>query len=840
MLWVSILFVLGLGGCEVPHATRFVTKIDWMEHGQWIKADTHIHTRFSDGSHGLDEIALQAKAFGCDVIAITDHADRNLSAATPEYAEAILAARRSHPDLMILSGLEWNVPPWGGDEHATVLVPPGPDEFLTLAEFKQKFDDLGRETHQSERALAAFAWLSQAGKAWDVPPLIFLNHPSRKVDQSQEISLYFGQWRNHSNLAAGFSGAPGHQKTEGSYKGKVALIDRWDPAAAEVGGVWDQLLARGEDVWAARAPSDFHSLQMDFWPGEFSETWLYVPTRTPEGVLKAFKAGSFFAGHGHIARNVELQIHAEGLPRPAYAGETIALATGSNLTVELKLEIPPTDWEGQPNQIDQIELIAVTPQGGARVIERQPYVPGQSFIRKFKELRAGFVVRARGRRIVPDGPDLMFYTNPIRIVTEDQSLLEKAWKGVAAWISWRRLCGAGLSLLLVAALFVGIRQRLDAREDLPADPPASPLNLFPPGTPPRRLHVFLAALGFLLLAVYGSLVPLNLRQVTFHQAWQYFWYTQHWGEIDFSNRSDWGANVLLYVPISFCWLGVFCLDRKNRLWKSLSTLFVWGGCLASSLVIEFLQSWVDARVPSHNDVYAQGVGTLIGTVFWFGFGQTFTNWWRLHTSQHNRHRLLAAVLSIYVLGFLTYSLIPLDFITHPGELYRKYQDGRIVLTLDWRSGLSKETIWRLTSDVLTFIPVGIWSALIWRDDNRRRSWICSLLIGGCVALVIETTQVFLLSRFAEVSDLLVGLLGVGIGSGGVSYLQSKQTAVSPSSDRSLIRTLGWLSGAILYSGFLVCFFCWPLHVVNDPARIHKAWSHFFHAAHDGALLVHRI
>ena len=123
-----------------------------MEQGEWIKADTHIHTRFSDGAHGIDELALKAQEFGCGAIAITDHADRNLTAATADYAEAILAARRSHPDLIILSGLEWNVPPWGGDDHATVLVPPGPDEFLRLAEFKKQFDDLGREDHDPERA----------------------------------------------------------------------------------------------------------------------------------------------------------------------------------------------------------------------------------------------------------------------------------------------------------------------------------------------------------------------------------------------------------------------------------------------------------------------------------------------------------------------------------------------------------------------------------------------------------------------------------------------------------------------------------------------------------------
>jgi hypothetical protein len=28
----------------------------------------------------------------------------------------------------------------------------------------------------------------------------------------------------------------------------------------------------------------------------------------------------------------------------------------------------------------------------------------------------GIVVRARGRRVISGGPDLMFYTNPIRII----------------------------------------------------------------------------------------------------------------------------------------------------------------------------------------------------------------------------------------------------------------------------------------------------------------------------------------------------------------------------------------------------------------------------------------
>ena len=599
-----------------------------------------------------------------------------------------------------------------------------------------------------------------------------LNHPSRAYDESQEITPNFLEWRKHTKLIVGFEGAPGHQKVDGSYKGKVALMDRWDPVAAEVGGVWDQLLSRGEDVWAAQANSDFHGTQMDYWPGEFAETWLYVSERTPEGVLKALKAGSFFAAHGHVARNVELKIDAQGLPRPAYPGEMIEVSTGSDLTVALKLEIPATDWEGKPNHIDQIELIAITPEG-TRVIADEPLSAGESYQRKLKNLRAGFVLRAQR------AADRGGWSRSL-ILYEPDPGCDRGSKSFGQGVAGHRRLGdlekslgRGLVVLLASAMWVGISKYLDSREDLPADP--KPLPMIPPGTPPKRRHVFVAAMGFLILAMYGSLVPLNPRPGTFEQAWEYFWHFQPWERPDFSNRSDWGANVLLFMPISFCWLGVVCLDKKGFLFKGICMLLVLAFCLAASLGIEFAQFWVKARVPSHNDVYAQVVGTLIGLFGWLFFGQSFVNWWRLHTSQQNRHRLLAAVLSVYVLGFVAYSVVPLDILFHPAELYKKYRDGRIVLVPHWPELITPNGLWGMLSDLIAYLPVGVWSALIWKADNRHRSWLRSFLIGGSVALGIEIAQVFVLSRFAEVSDLFPALLGVALGAAGVCAPQGAKS-----------------------------------------------------------------
>jgi hypothetical protein len=110
------------------------------------------------------------------------------------------------------------------------------------------------------------------------------------------------------------------------------LIDRWDPLTAEVGGAWDNWLRSGLDIWAAIANSDFHG-RGDFLPCEFASTWVYAPDRTVDGVIRALRAGSFFAEHGHIVTEVELRASFDGQPRPFVPGETAATAAGARVNV---------------------------------------------------------------------------------------------------------------------------------------------------------------------------------------------------------------------------------------------------------------------------------------------------------------------------------------------------------------------------------------------------------------------------------------------------------------------------------------------------------------------------
>jgi len=407
-----------------PETSRFTREVPWYGHGIWLKADTHIHTRFSDGAHGVDEVVAKAQEFGCDVVAITDHTDGNLRAATPEYFDAIDAARKAHPEMVILAGVEWNFPPWNGEEHATVMVSPAAERRLT--EFKQRFDDLGRASHDAALAGDGLRWLADNGTVSGIRPVVIHEHPSRADARSMENVANFKALRQISDLVIGFAGAPGHQGARpiGSYGYREHAIDRWDPVAARVGDAWDTLLGEGLDIWAADAPSDFHTESPaglhDFWPGEFSETWLYAPTRDAAGVLQAFRAGSFFGDHGRIVRKVEFVITAGGLSRPAMAGEAILVPPQTTIRAEIRVEVPASAWPIGPNRLDRVEIIAIDAAGARVAASGKLEAPDTAFSSSLTVPVGGLALRARGFRDVGDGTRLAFYTNPVRVKTSPE------------------------------------------------------------------------------------------------------------------------------------------------------------------------------------------------------------------------------------------------------------------------------------------------------------------------------------------------------------------------------------------------------------------------------------
>ncbi len=370
--------------------------------GLWLRIDTHVHSRFSDGAESLVTICRRAEAEGLDVLAFTDHAGPRMRGRWETASSSIAAARRACPRLVILAGMEWNLPPWGGRVHATVLMPSGPEEGRRLAEFAARFDDAERTAPPMARALA---WLDATAGAGP-RPVVLVNHPARRAASLAAAEAMLLE--AFAAGAVGASGAPGHQggRPPGVYPPPVGADGRWDPTLRP-GGAWDQALRDGRAVTMARAPSDFHNDDpadlADRWPGTWSATWVWAGARTAEAVLDGLRAGATGAGLGGVGLRPRLRLRVGAIELGAGGAAEVEVGRRLELRVEADAADPALAWTLILTGRRGTEVRSVTPD--AWIALEMP--PGELVLRGAADhpdgrgLRTG-AIRLRGR-VVPGG-----------------------------------------------------------------------------------------------------------------------------------------------------------------------------------------------------------------------------------------------------------------------------------------------------------------------------------------------------------------------------------------------------------------------------------------------------
>ena len=187
--------------------------------------------------------------------------------------------------------------------------------------------------------------------------------------------------------------------------------------------------------------------------------------------------------------------------------------------------------------------------------------------------------------------------------------------------------------------------------------------------------------------------------------------------------------------------------------------------VAAAIALEFTQIWFAGRTVTRNDIVAESAGGVIGVVLWLSIGERIMAWLGRYRSDRRPRSQLVWLLQAYTLGLLIYSVIPLDLTISVTELYDKYQrgnDSRRPIHVFLRVDLT--VVYQFFADVITFAPVGAWLALTnWHRRLAATPLVGALVGGAASAAVIEFAQLLVISRFTDVTDILLGTIGAGLG-----------------------------------------------------------------------------
>jgi hypothetical protein len=478
---------LTLGAAGVWQPWRAAAERDPYAGGVWLAGDHHIHTRYSnDGQYLIQQQVAHAARYGLGWCVITDHgSEHHDKVALAQAYPDLLEARREHPEILVFQGVEWNIP---AGEHGSVILPPTREEAQRIAEFEALYDSANRSRENTPAnteadAIAGVKYLQSLTPR----PLFMANHPARRgLDSPHEMRA----WAEAGpDVARGFEGAPGHQAATltGSLRGEYGNRpgkDAWpgypeesyrtwggyDWYVAKVGGLWDSLLGEGRP-WYITADSDSHrhwddrtivddstffskgyatptdrkmekNTNVDFYPGEYSKTWVFAARREPLAILDALRSGSMFTVLGDLIDRLELT--ARNSRRAVPMGGTLLSERGEDITVTVRIRVPSRpNFGGLRPALHHIDLIAGDVLGPAadrdamtnpttKVVAQMPASEARregdflTFRYRFPQARQSFYVRVRGTNLNVDAPrmdtpniypwdNLWFYSNPIQV-----------------------------------------------------------------------------------------------------------------------------------------------------------------------------------------------------------------------------------------------------------------------------------------------------------------------------------------------------------------------------------------------------------------------------------------
>ena len=326
-------------------------------------------------------------------------------------------------------------------------------------------------------------------------------------------------------------------------------------------------------------------------------------------------------------------------------------------------------------------------------------------------------------------------------------------------------------------------------------------------------------LAYLVFVIYGSLMPLEFHARSWDSAWQAFMAIPYL-DLGIGSRADWVANILLFIPLAFIWLGILWHPSSMvmRLLASFAILLL---AVALDVGIEFTQLFFPPRTVSLNDIIAETIGGCTGIVLWWIYGEKLLRWLSRWTSAKGNTGLPEHLLQLYLFGLFAYNLLPLDLTLSPVEIYHKWREGRVILIpFGFTFNNLQQELYGLISDVVTWIPV----ALLWRLSSKRPAFSIFLYVIGASAL-LEFLQLFVYTRVTNVTQIFTAGLAAVLGLMIANIMNNNGFIVTESNSGKsgwIFRPVAWLASVLLWITVIVTVFWYPFdfHFSRELAAQH--------------------
>lgn len=279
-----------------------------------------------------------------------------------------------------------------------------------------------------------------------------------------------------------------------------------------------------------------------------------------------------------------------------------------------------------------------------------------------------------------------------------------------------------------------------------------------------------------LVVLYGyNLLPLDLTisPVEIYRSWRE-------GRIiliPFSSLSaNWIENIYHLTIDCIIWAPVsFLLSATTK--RSIPS--AWRLTLSAALFLELIQLFIYSRTTDTTDLITAAIGATIGTILWIISRKRWTGHATDSSLQSTPpgtpHLLIAAasfVVWTTILGIIFW--YPYNFNTDRAHILESLSTLKQIPFHIYYYGTEFRAITEVFHKILFFMPYGILSVIIFRtyktDTPPHSIGTFTLIIGAFAGLIIESGQLLLPGKHADITDLMLEILGVLLGYWGASIV----------------------------------------------------------------------